>query len=54
MLKNPKYSDLTLNKQIYTSIYSLIAHQIVGQVKIRKGIGIDVGAGPGLLSIAMA
>lgn len=39
---------------VYAPVYPLIANQIMDELKIKKGIAIDVGAGPASLSIAMA
>lgn len=43
-----------LSKGAFAPIYPLIASQITEKIGVKKGICIDVGAGPASLSIAMA
>lgn len=43
-----------LSKTKFKDIYPLIADQIIEKCGIKRGIGIDVGSGPGALAIAIA
>nr|WP_319373484.1 class I SAM-dependent methyltransferase [uncultured Methanobacterium sp.] len=54
MLKDSQSIDSLLMDGAHASTYPLIANQIIGKFKIKKGVGIDVGAGPASLSIALA
>lgn len=54
MLNDSQSIDSMLMDGTHASIYPLIANQITEKFKIKKGIGIDVGAGPASLSVALA
>lgn len=41
-------------RSLFTNVYRLLARQIYGDYGISKGVCIDVGAGPGYLSIELA
>jgi tRNA A58 N-methylase Trm61 len=55
MKMNPSPGRMdNLSKTIFKDIYPLIASQIVERCRIKKGVCIDIGSGPGALAIALA
>ena len=47
-----RYDQLT--RTTYAQIYPVIAEQILERTRISRGICVDIGSGPGPLSIALA
>lgn len=43
-----------LAKTVFASVYPVIARNAVAETGINKGVGLELGCGPGMLSIAMA
>lgn len=50
---DPEKMD-AVSKGIFAPVYPLIARQIISRSSIKRGICVDVGAGPAALSIAVA
>lgn len=50
--KSQKFSNLA--ETIFAPVYPMIAQQILARTNITKGVGLDIGCGPGDLSIEVA